>query len=898
MPPTFILPFDSPLATLANVGGKGANLSELTRAGFPVPAGFLISTDAYRALVNENNLQPRILQRVRDLPLDDPPALDGASEEIRAWFDTATFSNELRATIRDAYTQLQNPSDSPALAPQALLSVAVRSSATAEDLPGLSFAGQQDTFLNVIGDDALLDAVKKCWSSLWTARALGYRARNGIAPDEVALAVVVQLMIAAETSGVLFTANPLTGRRDQMVIDASLGLGEAIVSGQVEPDHYAVNALTWQIVEKTLGQKAMAIMPRADGGTQRVELADAAQQQALSDEKILELARLAQRVADHFGSPQDIEWALADDKLYLLQSRPITSLYPLPHHAPKNFSIYLAFAAIQGVLDPLTPLGMDALQRGIAGVFGLVGAAERAPEFLDEAGMRLFVNVTPPFSDPRLHRLLQGFLTNLGPQVRRAIVPLLADPRLKRRNVLTPRAILNLSPILRVVLPRALNAARHPAPARERAIKAVEQFVADVQSRADAAQTFEARLDVSEWALARIFPQAILNVIPAMLPGMIGLGLTRQLAGDDEQGTALQLTRGMPHNVTTAMDLNLWTRAQHIRADAASFRALTETAAPELAEKFRERALPPVAQQAVEEFLAQYGMRGVAEIDLGRLRWREEPSAIFNLLAGFLSLDDPKLAPDVLFARGAREAETGAQALIARVRQRRGRVKAWQLAHAIRLMRELAGLRETPKFASIRVFGMLRPLLQKNGEELAASGKLAEADDIFFLRFDELGARAILDLRALVAARRAEYEREKLRRRVPDALTSEGDALYGGAEDETSGDLVGEAVSPGVVEGIAQVMRDPRGARLAPGEILVCPATDPGWTPLFLTAGGLVMEIGGLVTHGSVVAREYGIPAVVGVHNATERIKSGDRVRVDGNRGRVAILKTDISTLA
>ena len=327
----YILPFLSGDATLERAGGKGANLAELSRAGFSVPPGFVITTDAYHSFVEANQIQSPILALAKNISLDDPGALENTSAEIRNLFERGTIPTEITNAIIVAYHQLTIPSSNhPTTAPtpsasQVQLPVAVRSSATVEDLPGMAFAGQQDTWLNVLGEDALLHAVKECWSSLWTARAMTYRTHNHIAPDEVALAVVVQEMIASESSGVLFTANPVTGRRDEMVIDASFGLGEAVVSGQVDPDHYVVDPRTWRITERKLGAKEMAIAPRARGGTERVSR-DGPQPPALSDAQIVELAQTAQRVAEHFGSPQDIEWAWANGQLALLQSRPVTSL--------------------------------------------------------------------------------------------------------------------------------------------------------------------------------------------------------------------------------------------------------------------------------------------------------------------------------------------------------------------------------------------------------------------------------------------------------------------------------------------------------------------------------------------------------------------------------------------
>jgi pyruvate,water dikinase len=352
--------------------------------------------------------------------------------------------------------------------------------------------------------------------------------------------------------------------------------------------------------------------------------------------------------------------------------------------------------------------------------------------------------------------------------------------------------------------------------------------------------------------------------------------------------------RGLPGNVTTEMDLKLWDAARAIRADAAAREHILKTPVANLAASYHERSLPPTAQRALDGFMKEYGMRAVAEIDLGRPRWREDPSSILHTMQSYLRLDDPDLAPDVVFRRGADEARRMAGEYVSRVRGTPfGQLRARVLRAAIRRIRALAGLRETPKLYIIKVFDVYRSALLAHGRSLAGEGMLERADDIFFVPIDDLKAFARgekVDLRAIAASQRAEYEREKVRRQLPHLLLSTGETFYEGLNEEGSDDLVGDPVSPGVAEGTVRVVLDPRGVRLEPGEILVCPATDPGWTPLFLAAGGLVMEVGGLVTHGSVVAREYGIPAIVAVHDATVRLRTGQRVRVDGSAGRISIL--------
>jgi pyruvate,water dikinase len=341
------------------------------------------------------------------------------------------------------------------------------------------------------------------------------------------------------------------------------------------------------------------------------------------------------------------------------------------------------------------------------------------------------------------------------------------------------------------------------------------------------------------------------------------------------------------------MDLKLWVLAQTIRQDPEGLRILLATPG-EAAGLYNKGTLPPLTQRALKEFFDEYGMRGFAEIDIGRPRWREDPSFILHTLVSYLQLEDVSLSPDATFQRGAAEAERLRAEYVARLRGTRfGVVRAKLLTAAVRRLRVLGGLRELPKSCLSKILDMYRRPLLEHGRTLAASDALASPDDIFFVPVEDLkrfGAGQPVDLKTIVAAERTAYERELARKQVPRLLLSDGEAFYGGLGEESSDDFIGEAVSPGVVEGVVRVVLDPQGVRLEPDDILVCPSTDPGWTPLFLMASGLVMEMGGLVTHGSVVAREYGIPAVVGVHQATERLKTGQRIRVDGSTGRVTVL--------
>ena len=884
----WILPLAAPEASLEVAGGKGASLAALAARGLPVPGGFLVSTAAYRAYVAHNDLGSAIDAALAGLDAQDPAVLEAASAAIRDLFSTGAMPSDLATALRDAYRALGAPP------------VAVRSSATAEDLPELSFAGQQDTSLNVVGAAALRAAVIRCWSSLWTARAIGYRARNAIPHQGLALAVVVQEMVPAEAAGVLFTANPLNGKRTEMAVEATLGLGEALVSGQVEPDHYRVEAASGRILEKRLGAKALSMRARPGGGIE-AQSEKAANRQALPDAAIAELARLGREVAGLFGAPQDIEWAWAGGQIHLLQSRPITSLFPLPPGmSTEPLQILFSFAAVQGLLDPMTPLGREAVRALFAGagsMFGYKLTAE-SPKAVHAAAERLWINITGLFHTRLGRRVVPAFLGFIEPGAQQAVASLLLDPRLAASGGLSLRGLRWILPVALPAIGHLLYTVLRPDAGRARFERDLEGRLAEVEARCAGATTLAERVALMEDLLAGAFPFLLPRFIPRFGAAMGPLNLLLRLAASLPGGglDALTITRGLPHNVTTEMDLRLWRVAQTIRADGAALAHFQQNNSGVLAAEYLAGHLPHPAQSALDGFLARYGMRGVGEIDLGRPRWREDPAPVLHALQSYLQIQDPDQAPDVVFERGAAAAAEAVDQLVAGLRAtRRGWFKARLARWAARRVRALGGLREGPKFWAVRNMGLVRAALLDSGQALVQAGVLARPDDLFFLRLAELEALAAGEARdwaALVGQRREAYDREKRRMQIPRVLLSDGQAFYEGVASQAgAGVLAGSPVSPGVVEGPVRVVFQPHDARLAPGEILVCPATDPAWTPLFLVASGLVMEVGGLMTHGSVVAREYGIPAVVGVSQATARLKTGQRVRVDGTAGQVTILE-------
>jgi pyruvate,water dikinase len=840
MPAPLVRPLADTRATdTATAGGKAANLGELIAAGFAVPEGFVLTTAAYRAAATSAKVDASHPRQAKD--------------RLRA----AKVPRRVATAAVDAYASLGRGK------------VAVRSSATAEDLPGASFAGQQDTFLDIEGDDALLAAVRGCWASLWNERAVAYRGDHGIDDGSVELAVIVQRMVDATAAGVMFTADPITGRRGTAVIDAAAGLGDAVVSGAVDPDHYVADPVSGRVTERTVRQG----------------------RPVLRGEQIRELAGVGRRIEEALGSPQDIEFAVdAGGRLWIVQSRPITTLYPLPAEVPSEDRVYFSISVAQGYFEPITPMGMEpflAIGRRVGATFAdrRRSAPARSPVVV--AGQRPFVDLTAVLRDSVGREFLER-ASSVG-EARSSVVfrRLGADPRFVTRSGPRIGSLRRIVPlIVRSRIPLyALRLLQSPDRARTRLIREVERATRfDLGADATASERLDVVEHVLQTAPGFVFPR-MLGVVVAGMVSYVAIGrLLGDRASPDE---LLTLTRGLPHNPTTEMDLALWALSTDVRAEAASRDAVTSRSPAALANAYRAGELPPVLQAAMARFLERYGFRSVGEIDFGVARWSEDPTQLLGVIANYLQLTDDRLAPDAQFERAAREAEATMTELLARVGGPRRRVLRFFMGRA----RALMGSRELPKHTLIRLlFTPLREMLRPVGAELAAAGRIAVPEDVYFLSLAEARvAVAGADMRATVAANRATYERELRRRHIPRVLLSDGTDAEIALVATIEGDLRGSPASPGVARGRARVIHSPRGARLEPGEILVAPSTDPGWTPLFLTAGGLVMEMGGMMSHGAVVAREYGIPAVVGVAGATERVATGDTITVDGSAGVVSV---------
>ncbi len=868
---TYILNLADERAILELVGGKGASLARLARAGLPVPDGFHITTDGYKQFVAENDLQPRLLAALTAIDATQPATLETASTAIRVLFAAAPIPVNIAEEIRAAYLALPNPK-SPI--PNPRLAVAVRSSATAEDLPDASFAGQQDTYLNIRGAEAVLDAVKRCWASLWTARAIGYRARQGIAPESVSLAVVVQQLVPAEAAGILFTANPLNGRRDELAINAAWGLGEAIVGGLVTPDTYVVAKATGQVISREVADKQVMTVRTEQGAAEQPVPEAQRRAPALNATQIAQLAQLAQRIEMLYGAPQDIEWCWAEEHFHIVQARPITTL-PAPETAvewPCPPGEYMRGSVVDLMGEPLTPLFATLGIRGYnAGLTRMVsawmGAKERPLEYrLITVNDYVYMGMNFSLKDwwvllVAMLKLLPYFLRTLETRWRDEAHP------------------------------RYAEVAAHWA-ARPVETLAPTELLAGVWELLAAMADYMTTLQTSVMGSAG-GAEGLFTVVYDRLC---------KRSGDPPASVFVLGYESLP----IKLEKSLYDLAQWAQARPALAAYLMETPAAQVSAAGDAATIPPgVAAADWREWRERFGAARreyghiVYTLDFGRPIPADDPAPWVEMLKQWLAGAgrDPHARQAELAAR--REEATAV--LLARL-------KGWKRKLFFKTLgwaQWLAPLREDAIADAGLGYPMLRRLLHELGGRLVAAGVLAQPQDIFWLEEAEVAAATtaleqntpLAMMTATVAARRVRWE--ELRRlspppKLPPGKTFAGINISGmlpaTAESQQGTLLKGIGASSGRVTAPARVLRGPEDfGQMRPGEVLVAATTTPAWTPLFALAAAVVTDIGGPLSHGSIVAREYGIPAVMGTGVGTRRIQSGQLITVDGGAGTVEL---------
>lgn len=863
---------------VALVGGKGANLGELARiADIRVPDGFCVTTEAFKRVISEIPSIDELLHELSLLTVDDQAKIAQLSREIRRVIEETPIPQDIAEAITERLSMFGENE-----------AFAVRSSATAEDLPTASFAGQQDTYLNIIGREEILKHVSKCWASLFTERAILYRLQTAVSSGQfdhrsVYLSVVIQKMVFPQAAGILFTTDPVTGNRKVLSIDAGFGLGEAMVSGLVSADNYKV--IDGQIVSKKIATKKLAIDAVKGGGTEQHPIEFEQQtKQVLTDEQITELARIGRTIETHFGNPQDIEWCLMDGVFYIVQSRPITTLFPIPEANSEvtvegDPRVYVSVGHQQMMTDAMKPLGLS---------FFLL--MTRAP--MRTAGGRLFVEITGMLASSAGRQQLMNTLGKSDPLIHDAL-----------RKVMERDGFISVEPDSEQPAGTAKSQgvlANYPTIENDPAIVAelIKRSQTAIEALKQAIQTksgtelFDFIRDDQRLKTVMFDPQSMGVLMAAINASAWVNEHMQEWLG--ETNAADTLAQSVPNNITSEMGLDLLDVADVIRPYPAVIAYLQRG-------DFQDDFLDDLAtieggreaRQAMADFLEKYGMRCAGEIDITRTRWQEKPTTLIPLILNNIRNAAPGAAKQK-FEQGQQEALKKEQDLLTRLRELPdGAQKAAETKRMIDRIRTFAGYREYPKYSMVNGYFVYKQALLNEAERLVQAGVLREKEDCFYLTFAEF--REVVQSHQLdyqlIIQRKDEFKAvEKLT--PPRMITSEGEIITGAYKRDNlpDGALVGLAVSSGVVEGRARVILSMEAANLEAGDILVTAFTDPSWTPLFVSITGLITEVGGLMTHGAVIAREYGLPAVVAVENATKRIRDGQRIRVNGTDGYVEIL--------
>ncbi|MEH7237689.1 phosphoenolpyruvate synthase [Bacillus sp. JJ1562] len=853
------------------VGGKGLKLGELSKIhGIQVPEGFCVTTVGYQKAIEQNETYHALLDQLTLLKVDDRDQISEISRKIRQIIMEVEIPSDVLKAVTHYLSQLGDEQ-----------AYAVRSSATAEDLPHASFAGQQDTYLNIIGKEAILQHISKCWASLFTDRAVIYRMQNRFDHSQVYLSVIVQRMIFPQASGILFTADPITSNRKLLSIDASYGLGEALVSGLVSADCYKVQE--GEIVDKRIATKKLAIYGREEGGTETQQIEPEQQEtQTLTDQQILQLARIGRQIEAYFGCPQDIEWCLVDDTIYIVQSRPITTLYPIPEANDEENHVFVSVGHQQMMTDPLKPLGMSLFQLTSFG-----------PRF--KAGGRLFVDVTHQLASPDSRKMLLDAMGQHDPLMKDALITIierrdfiktLTNDKQEQSFGKSNKTVSSANSQVQIE-----NDPTIVSDLIKRSQTSIEELKQNIQTKSGSELIDFILEDIQQLKKILFDPQSSAVFMAAInASSWINEKMNKWLG---EKNAADTLSQSVPNNITSEMGLALLDVADVIRPYPEVIDYLQHVKDDNFLDELVKFDGGQETQDAIIAYLSKYGMRCAGEIDITRTRWSEKPITLVPMILGNIKNFEPNTS-NRIFEHGRQEALKKEQELLDRLKQLPdGEQKAKETKRMIDLIRNFIGYREYPKYGMVNRYFVYKQALLKEAEQLVQAGVIHEKEDIYYLTFEEL--REVVGTNKLdyqiINKQKDDYKLyEKLT--PPRVITSDGEIIAGEYKRENlpAEAIVGLPVSSGVIEGRARVILNMEDANLEDGDILVTAFTDPSWTPLFVSIKGLVTEVGGLMTHGAVIAREYGLPAVVGVENATKIIKDGQRIRVHGTEGYIKLL--------
>jgi phosphohistidine swiveling domain-containing protein len=862
------------------VGGKGANLGELTRAGLPVPPGFCVTSKAYQEFIHLSGLEKLITNVLAAIRLDDLEDISSKSKMIQSSILSATITPEIIEDITACYEQLRGQTSQD-------IRLAVRSSATAEDQANASFAGQLETYLNICGVPALLEHVKLCWASLWAQRVVSYIANQGLDHRAVSMSVVVQAMIPSEVSGVLFTVNPVTGKQDEAVINASWGLGEAIVSGQVSPDTIIARKGDGGIIERQTSVKELMIAYASGGGTEEQAVpAELRTRPALSDQQVAELTSLGSRIEAYYGTPQDIEWGYYNGSWYLLQSRPITTLAQQPafQYPPGDFNRTMFIEIFPDPLSPvflsvIEPLFKDMLDFTFRALgFELpkdiqaIGGFYNQPYFNREYIAAAFAPLTPAVREPLIAQIVNPFGEEQDESAHFELtMPFLRMVyRMLRFMVGFPRQ-----------LPDMLATYRAE-------IKQADEYPYQVATEEEIGEQIY-RLPF-EYANKLLNNDFLMIAVIGRSYRLLGALLKRYYEADTDEVVA-KLISGVTGNVTMETNKRLWDLAQIARSNPAVGAVLRDNPAAQARRLLQTTAGGGEFIREMDRFLDEFGHREV-HMDILYPTWNEDPEPVYSFIRSYLDADEAQ-SPYRQQERLIREREQLTLMVMKDVEKSlSGRlflapVFKWILKQTQVHTRE----RDTMHFEMTRLFPPIRRLMLELGERWQARGLLDKSEDVFFLEINEMMAMAKSPQPMQDKVRAGQDAFQYAQRHACPDIIRQGEEIYsagGSAVEIGASGLRGVAGSPGVATGVTRIIRGPEEfSRLKKGEILVAPITNPVWTPLFAVASAVITEVGGILSHGAIVAREYGIPAVMSVVGATSLLHDGQRITVDGTKGLV-----------
>jgi pyruvate,water dikinase len=861
---------------LSEIGGKATNLIKLSNIDeVNLPEGFCITTTAYTEIFESNKELDSLLAQLSLIKTNELDCINEISVKIR---DLIIRTNIPEKITNEIANYLAKSGEDK--------SYAVRSSATAEDQPTASFAGQHDTYLNIIGFDNIIKHISKCWASLFTDRAVIYRILNGFDHRKACLAVVVQQMVFPDASGIMFTAEPITSNRKILSIDASYGLGEALVSGLVNSDNYKV--YEGKIIEKKISNKNMGIYARLDGGTEEITISDDLKNiQTLTDNQILELENLGRKIEAYFSDPQDIEWCILDGSIYIVQSRPITTLYPLPDIKNEEKRIFISSGHMQMMTDPIKPLGM----------FFFRSVISDPPS--QEIGGRLYIDVTHDLSSPFGRMIAKKLLTMIGDTlITNAVLKIINNKKLIRKLPKGKNKVFNLknnSGALSIML-HAYKAYKDNNP------DIVSNFINEENKSIEEMKAELQNLSGDE-VFKYIYQDHDNRRLKLMKPPNAGIMTAVMLSTNwfdkkikkwiGEANAADTIIMSIPNSVTTDTGFSLIDVADVIRNYPEVIDYLNDPSDKTFFDDISKLDGGQLVCDSMKEYLTKYGMRCSGDIDITVPRWSEKPTELIPMILSNIKNFKPN-ASKLKYEQGKVQSEKRIQDLISKVEQLpRGNKKARKIKRMASLIRNYIGYREYPKFSYMKRYFIYKEAMLKEAENLIQSGLINELEDIYYLYFDEF--RAVVNGKKLdyniISKRKKDYEKfGKLT--PPRVMTSDGEIITGEYETDTLPEnaLPGLPVSAGVVEGRARIVKNIKDASLSEGDILVAEFTDPSWTPAFVSIKGLITEVGGLMTHGSIISREYGLPAVVSVRDATKLIKDGQLIRLNGTEGYIEIL--------